>query len=84
MIDLVTLREARIEVSRDIEAVEVPAGVEATLVAGTSVVIVQELGGDFTVRNPLGYIYRVSGLDADALGKKFPKKRSHQSLGMDR
>jgi hypothetical protein len=72
MVDLVTLREARIELSRDILAVEVPAGIEVTMVAGTSVSIVQELGGDFTLKNPLGYMYRVSGMDADALGKEVP------------
>ena len=72
MVDLVTLREARIELSRDIVAVEVPAGREVTLVAGTSVSIAQELGGDFTLKNPLGYMYRVSGMDADALGKEVP------------
>jgi len=81
MIDLVTLREARIEVSRDLKAVEVPAGVEATLVAGTSVSIVQELGGDFTVKNPLGYMYRVSGMDADALGKEVPSEALPPELG---
>lgn len=81
MVDLVTLREARISLSRDILAVEVPAGVEATLVEGTSVSIVQELGGDFTLKNPLGYMYRVSGLDADALGKEVPVEALPPSLG---
>ena len=81
MIDLVTLREARIEISRDVLAVEVPAGVEAKLVTGTSVSIVQELGGDFTVKNPLGYMYRVSGLDADALGKDVPPEALPPDLG---
>jgi len=81
MVDLVTLREPRIEISRDLVAVEVPAGIEATLVAGTSVSIVQELGGDFTIKNPLGYMYRVSGLDAEALGKKVPTEALPPELG---
>lgn len=81
MVDLVTLREARISLSRDILAVEVPAGVEATLVEGTSVSIVQELGGDFTLKNPLGYMYRVSGLEADALGKEVPVEALPPNLG---
>ena len=81
MIDLVTLREARIELSRDVMGVEVPAGVEANLVKGTSISIVQELGGDFTVKNPLGYMYRVSGLDADALGKEVPEEALPPDLG---
>lgn len=81
MVDLVTLREARIEISRDIQAVEVPAGVEATLVAGTSVSILQELGGDFTVKNPIGFMYRVAGTDADALGKEVPAEALPPDLG---
>ena len=81
MVDLVTLREPRISLSRDIPAVEVPAGIEVTLVEGTSVSIVQELGGDFTIKNPLGYMYRVSGMEAGALGKEVPAEALPPDLG---
>jgi probable FeS assembly SUF system protein SufT len=54
--------------SRDITAVIIPAGEELTLREGTSGFITQALGGSFTVYVE-GNLFRVSGSDADALGK---------------
>lgn len=54
--------------SRDVTAVIIPAGEELTLRAGTSGFITQALGGSFTVYVE-GNLFRVSGANADALGK---------------
>jgi probable FeS assembly SUF system protein SufT len=55
--------------SRDVTAVIIPAGEELTLREGTSGFITQSLGGSFTVYVE-GNLFRVSGIDADALGKE--------------
>jgi len=55
--------------SRDVSAVINPAGEELTLREGTSGFITQALGGSFTVYVE-GNLFRVSGTDADALGKE--------------
>ena len=54
--------------SRDVTAVIIPAGEELKLREGTSGFITQALGGSFTVYVE-GNLFRVSGKDADALGK---------------
>jgi probable FeS assembly SUF system protein SufT len=52
---------------RDCPAVEIPAGRQVTLPAGTSVDITQTLGGNYTVRAGFG-LFRIAAADADALG----------------
>ena len=56
-------------VNREVRAVMVPAGTELTLQPGTSGYITQALGGSFTVYIE-GNLYRISGEDADAIGKE--------------
>ena len=53
---------------RDVTAIIIPAGEALTLREGTSGFITQALGGSFTVYVE-GNLFRVSGADADALGK---------------
>jgi probable FeS assembly SUF system protein SufT len=53
---------------RDVEVVEIPAGTKATLPAGAHVLVTQTLGGNYTVMTVDGYLFRVDGKDADALG----------------
>jgi probable FeS assembly SUF system protein SufT len=61
----------RVEVSRDIEAIQIPAGSKTNIEKGTEVYITQSLGGTFTVQAPAyGGLFRIAGKDADALGKK--------------
>lgn len=57
-----------ISVSRDVEAIEIPAGYKGVLPQGRSVRIVQSLGGDYTVITDEGHMLRIAGKDADALG----------------
>jgi len=55
--------------SRDVEAVIVPAGTPITLKAGLSGFITQALGGSFTLYIE-GNLYRIPGAQADAIGKE--------------
>ena len=61
----------RVELTRECEAVQVPLGSPITLEKGLEVFITQSLGGSFTVQVPAyGGLYRITGKDADALGKR--------------
>jgi probable FeS assembly SUF system protein SufT len=55
--------------SRDVRAIIIPAGEELRLREGTNGFITQALGGSFTVYVE-GNLFRVAGIDADALGKE--------------
>jgi len=60
----------RVEVTRDCEAIEIPAGNRVTVEKGTEVFITQALGGTYTLQVPaLGGLFRLLSKDADALGK---------------
>jgi len=56
-----------VELRRDCQAVQIPAGQTVTLPSGTAVDITQTLGGSYTV-HAMGGLYRISSQDADALG----------------
>jgi len=56
-------------VSRDVDAREIPSGTPITLRAGDPVVITQSLGGSYTVLTPVGFLARIDGKDADAIGE---------------
>jgi len=59
-----------VTLSRDVEVVMIPQGVTSTLQAGTPAVITQSLGDSYTLQVPsFGGLYRLSGRDADAIGK---------------
>lgn len=53
---------------RDCEAVAIPSGQKTVLRAGDEVLITQALGGSFTVTTEHGYMVRIAGKEADALG----------------
>jgi probable FeS assembly SUF system protein SufT len=54
---------------RDCDVVMIPVGDEVTIPAGTVGYITQALGGSFTVFVD-GNLFRIAGIDADAIGKK--------------
>ena len=61
----------RVELTREVEAIQVPGGHTVTLEKGWDVVITQSLGGSYTVQVPAyGGLFRIAGKDADALGKE--------------
>jgi len=60
----------RVELTRDCEAVQIPAGTAITLEKGLEVFITQSLGGTYTLQVPAyGGLFRIASKDADALGK---------------
>jgi len=61
-------REAR-TLSRDVEVAAIPYGDKLTLTAGTNVYITQSLGGSYTAMTDHGYLVRIEGKDADAIGE---------------
>jgi len=61
----------QVELSRDCEVVQIPAGHRVTLPKGTVAIITQSLGGTFTLQVPsYGGLFRLPGADADAIGKE--------------
>ena len=54
---------------RDCEVVMIPSGDRVTIPAGTVGYITQALGGSFTVFVD-GNLFRIAGIDADAIGKE--------------
>ena len=64
-----SMREETI-VTRDVEATAIPYGDKVPLTAGTPVIITQALGGSYTVYTMQGYMVRIAGEDADAIGKE--------------
>jgi probable FeS assembly SUF system protein SufT len=63
-----------ITLSRAVDSVLVPYGDKMPLPAGMKVRITQALGDTFTVVTDEGYMVRIAGKDADALGKEPPTK----------
>jgi probable FeS assembly SUF system protein SufT len=58
-----------VTLTRDVDAVIVPAGMNVKLREGQQGFITQALGGSFTVYVE-GNLFRIAGKDADALGKE--------------
>ena len=56
-----------IELARDCEAIQIPAGLKTTIPAGTRVIITQSLGGSYTIACDYG-LFRISEENAGALG----------------
>lgn len=61
-----------VTLDRDVAAILVPIGSTLMLPAGTQVRITQALGGTFTAITDSGYMVRIAGKDADALGMEPP------------
>ena len=62
-------RNEPVTFSRDCDAVLIPSGDPVTLPAGTYGFLTQALGGSFTVYIE-GNLFRIAGIDADAIGKE--------------
>jgi probable FeS assembly SUF system protein SufT len=60
-----------VELNRDCEAIQIPAGHSVTLPKGTVAIITQSLGGTYTLQVPsYGGLFRIVGKDAEAIGKQ--------------
>lgn len=64
-----------VQLTRDCKAIQIPNGETMSLEQGHEVYITQVLGGMFTVETEWGYLVRIDGQDADALGQAIPKER---------
>ena len=59
-----------ITLTRDVNIVTIPDGNQSTLSKGEIVTLHQSLGSNYTVVTDYGHMVRISGNDADALGKE--------------
>lgn len=74
----------RIELGRDVEAIQIPAGHVVTLEKGTEVFLTQSLGGSYTVQAPVyGGLFRIAGNDGDALCKPILEAPAPGAAGAD-
>ena len=64
-----------VEILRDCRAIIIPDGSATELKKASRAYITQVLGGMFTVETENGYLVRIDGLDADALGQPVPAER---------
>src|SRR5262252_462478 len=62
--------QKQVTAAREIEAKEIPSGMRITIPEGTPLTLTQSLGGSFTVLTPYGYMARVEGKDAEAIGEQ--------------
>src|SRR4029450_5877503 len=73
-----------VELSRDVRGVMIPRGVTSTLKAGTPAVITQALGDSYTLQVPtFGGLYRLSGKDADPIGKAAARSDGEPGADLD-
>ena len=68
--------DAPIKILRDCDSTLIPSGDKITLIKGTLVRITQALGGDYTLYVN-GNLVKLSGQDADAIGKKIKEDVSN-------
>jgi len=73
------MREAR-TLARDVEVAAIPYGDRIPLSAGTTVYVTQSLGGSFTAVTDMGYLVRIEGKDADAIGEAVPQAPTPEEL----
>jgi probable FeS assembly SUF system protein SufT len=71
-----------VELTRDCEAVQIPAGTVLVLPAGTAIDITQTLGGTYTV-HAMGGLFRIASKDADALGLEAAPVSPGNTAGLD-
>jgi probable FeS assembly SUF system protein SufT len=62
------ISKEQLELSREVDATQIPSGIPHKLAAGTKVRLMQALGGSYTVMTDFGYMVRIDAKDADALG----------------
>jgi probable FeS assembly SUF system protein SufT len=67
----------KINLTREVSAIQIPSGDTLSLPAGTEVYITQRLGGTYTVATSQG-LARISAQDADALGVDAGEEKKKQ------
>jgi len=62
------MSKEQLELSREVDATQIPSGIPHKLAAGSKVRLMQALGGSYTVMTDFGYMARIDAKDADAIG----------------
>ena len=62
------ISKEQLELSREVDATQIPSGIPHKLTAGSKVRLMQALGGSYTIMTDFGYMARIDARDADALG----------------
>ena len=70
-----------ITLKRDCDAIAVPSGTHQMLPAGSTVRVLQAMGGSFTVTANSGAMFRIDSRDADALGLATPLEDKQVASG---
>lgn len=73
-----------ISLARDCPAILIPSGRPVTLPKGSTVSVVQTLGGSYTVRTDRGWLARIGDHDADALGYEGSERCDERTRGPER
>ncbi|MEM9283842.1 MAG: putative Fe-S cluster assembly protein SufT [Verrucomicrobiota bacterium] len=68
-----------LELTRDVEAIQIPSGDSILLPQGTKVMITQALGGTFTVATQSG-LARIKAENADALGIDLEEEKAKKEV----
>ncbi|HUG53391.1 MAG TPA: putative Fe-S cluster assembly protein SufT [Vicinamibacteria bacterium] len=66
---------------RDVEVSAIPYGDRITLQKGSPVIVTQALGGTYTLVTMQGYMVRLDGQDADAIGKESQAPPTAEEIG---
>lgn len=75
------IQQREVTFGRDCQAVIIPDGFQVTVPQGTDGVIMQVLGGHYTVRVDTGYLVRIEGADADAIGLEVDRSSQNDDDG---
>ncbi|MFB1479476.1 putative Fe-S cluster assembly protein SufT [Corallococcus sp. RDP092CA] len=65
------MRGAMTIIERDVDAMLIPSGDKVLLPAGSELTVVQTLGGNVTVQDPYGQLFRIDEKNADVLGEEY-------------
>lgn len=68
------MRGAMTVIERDVDAMLIPSGDKVLLPAGSELTVVQTLGGNVTVQDPYGQLFRIDEKNADVLGEDYAAK----------
>lgn len=68
------MRGAMTVIERDVDAMLIPSGDKVLLPAGSELTVVQTLGGNVTVQDPYGQLFRIDEKNAEVLGEEYAAK----------
>jgi probable FeS assembly SUF system protein SufT len=72
-----------VKFTRECEAIQVPSGMRMTIKEGTNALITQSLGDTYTLVTSNGEMIRITGRDADAIGKEIINSPAQSATATD-